>query len=63
MSTIREKGKAYLKKKLGQDFLEPIAVSKFYKSEESWTKKPAWWFDLPIKKIKSNKKRCLLFAR
>lgn len=34
---------------------DPIAVSKFYKTKESWSKKPAWWFDLPIKKVKNNR--------
>ncbi len=34
---------------------DPVAVSKFYKAKESWTRKPAWWFDLPIKKVKNNR--------
>ena len=34
---------------------ELVAVSKFFKAKESWTKKPAWWFDLPIRKVKNNK--------
>jgi len=33
-----------------------IATSKFFRAEESWTGSAAWWFDLPIKKVKKNKK-------
>jgi len=55
MSDTRKKGVAYLQKRLGYT-PSLIAVSKFYVPEESWTGKAAWWFDLPIKKVKSNKK-------
>ena len=34
---------------------DPVAVSKFFKAKESWTRKPSWWFDLPIKKIKKDR--------
>lgn len=44
-----------MKKVLGFMPWDPVAVSKFFKAKESWTKKPAWWFDLPIKKVKNNK--------
>ena len=33
-----------------------LSTSKFFEPWESWTKKEAWWFDLPIKKIKANKR-------
>jgi hypothetical protein len=55
MSNIRKKGLAYLKKVLGQMPSDPIAVSKFFKAKESWTKKPVWWFDLSIHKVKNNR--------
>lgn len=55
MSNTRKKGIEYLCKILGHKPSEPIAVSKFFKVEESWTGKAAWWFDLPIKKIKKHK--------
>jgi len=55
MSDIRKKGVAYLQKCLGYT-PSLIAVSKFYVQEESWTGKDTWWFDLPIKKVKNNKK-------
>ncbi len=43
-----------MKKVLGHMPSDPVAVSKFFKAKESWTKKPAWWFDLSIKKVKNN---------
>jgi len=55
MSNIRKRGLAYLKKVLGHMPSDPVAVSKFFKAKESWTKKPTWWFDLPIKKVNSNR--------
>jgi len=54
MSDTRRKGIMYLKKRMG--FVPTlIATSKFFKDGESWTREDAWWFDLPIKKIKTNK--------
>jgi len=55
MSNIRKIGLAYLHKALGREPSGAVAVSKYYKAEESWTKKPTWWFDLPIKKITDDK--------
>ena len=55
MFNIRKKGIAYLHKALGREPSGAVAVSKYFKAEESWTGKPTWWFDLPIKKIKNNK--------
>ena len=55
ISNTRKRGIEYLCKILGHKPSEPIAVSKFFKAEESWTGKAAWWFDLPIKKIKKHK--------
>jgi hypothetical protein len=54
MSDIRQKGIAYLEAKLGKSVSGHIAVSKLYSEEESWTGKPAWWFDLSIEKIEAN---------
>lgn len=53
MPDIRKKGLEYLGKVIGNQQQKFVAVSKFYKAEESWTKKPTWWFDLPIEKIES----------
>ena len=53
MSDIREKGIEYLKKTFGYESSELIAVSKFYEAEESRTKKPTYWFDLPVEKIET----------
>ncbi|HUU17982.1 MAG TPA: hypothetical protein VMW72_12590 [Sedimentisphaerales bacterium] len=55
MSNIRKRGLGYLKKVLGHMPSDPVAVSKFFKAKESWTRKPAWWFDLPIRKVKNNR--------
>lgn len=55
MSNTRKKGIAYLQKVLGRSPSGLISVSKFYKEEESWTRKPAWWFDLSINKIRKNR--------
>jgi len=55
MSNIRKKGLAYLKKVLGYTPSDPVAVSKFFKAKESWTGKPSWWFDLPIRKVKNDR--------
>jgi len=55
MSKIRKQGLAYLRRMPGYRPSEPAAVSRFYKAEESWTGKCAWWFDLPIQTIKRNK--------
>jgi hypothetical protein len=54
MHDTRNKGILYLQKR-GYRFSNSIAVSKLYKPEESWTKKRAWWFDLPIKKVREKR--------
>ena len=54
MSNIRKKGITYLHKVLGCNLPDLIAVSKYFSAEESWTKKPTWWFDLPIDRVKNN---------
>jgi len=56
MFNMRKKGIAYLYKALGCEPSGAVAVSKYFKAEESWTGKPTWWFNLPIKKIKSDKR-------
>jgi hypothetical protein len=55
MSNIRKSGLAYLRTLSDFNPSAAVAVSKFYKSEESWTREPAWWFDLPVKKIENDK--------
>ena len=50
MSDIRKRGIAYLSKRVKKFAL--VAVSKKYCAEESWTGKEAWWFDIPIDKVK-----------
>jgi hypothetical protein len=54
MSDTRRRAITYLKKHLGY-IPSLIATSKFFREEESWTHEKAWWFDLPIKKVKDNK--------
>jgi len=54
MSDTRRRAIIYLKKRLGC-IPSLIATSKFFREEESWTGEKAWWFDLPIKKVKANK--------
>jgi hypothetical protein len=52
MANTRQKGLRYLDGFLGQPRPACIAVSKFFPPKESWTGREAWWFDLPIEKIK-----------
>jgi len=56
MFNIRKKGIAYLHKALGCGPSGAVAVSKYFRAEESWTGKPTWWFNLPIKKVKGIKR-------
>ena len=57
MPDTRKKALAYLQKVVGDVPRNLVSASKFFKSEESWTQKETWWFNLPIKKIKANKKK------
>lgn len=58
MLDTRKKALAYLRKKGFRDVSERlVSASKFFKPEESWTGKEAWWFSLPIKKILANKEK------
>jgi hypothetical protein len=54
MSNIRRRrGLTYLKKNVPEyKSSEPVAVSKLHKDE----KKSYWWFDLPVQRIKQNRK-------
>ena len=56
MSNIRKRGVVYLHKALGREPSGAVAVSKYFRAEESWTGKATWWFDLPIKKVKNNRR-------
>ena len=56
MSNIRKRGVAYLHKALGREPSGAVAASKYFRAEESWTGKATWWFDLPIKKVKNNRR-------
>lgn len=53
MSNIKTRGKEYLKNTFGFLPSDPLAVSKYYNAEESWTKKPTWWFDLDTFKMEN----------
>jgi hypothetical protein len=55
MSDIRRRGLEYLRKKLGTQPIQLVSVSRFYPADRSWTQKPVWWLDLPIRKIEENK--------
>ena len=41
---------------MGREPSGAVAVSKYFRAEESWTGKATWWFDLPIKKVKNNRR-------
>jgi hypothetical protein len=51
MADTRQRALKYLDDFLGQPRPHCIAASKFFRPEESWTGKEAWWFDLSIEKI------------
>lgn len=51
MTDIRNELVEFFKQELWAKISSCIAVSKLYPPEESWTKRHAWWFDLPIDKI------------
>ncbi len=55
MSKIRKKGLTYLHRFVSPDPSGSVAVSRFYPPNKSWTKKSAWWFDLPINRIRDKK--------
>lgn len=56
MSNTRATGLEYLKKKFGLQ-LGLIRVSKLFHENESWTKSPAWWIEIPLKKLKDSPSR------
>jgi len=58
MSDTRKKALAYLEKKLGYKTGDPVSASRFFPPEKSWTGREAWWFNLPIKKIRANGDKC-----
>ena len=57
MSDTRRKALKYLKKVVEDPHSALLSTSKFFEPWKSWTKKEAWWFDLPIKKIQTNKEK------
>jgi len=57
MSNTRQKGIAFLTKVMGTIAPSEIAVSKHYPADQSWTKEPTWWFDLPVDKIRRNQNK------
>ena len=57
MSDTRKKALAHLGKVVVDVSLNLVSASKFFEPEESWTQKETWWFNLPIKKIRANKKK------
>ena len=54
MTDTRRKGIAYLQRKLQYEPTDLVSTSRFFPSENSWTGKETWWFNLPIKKIRAN---------
>jgi hypothetical protein len=52
VSDTRKKAIAYLRRVVGEVPSNLVSASKFFEPSESWTGKEAWWFDLPIEKIK-----------
>jgi hypothetical protein len=63
MTTTRKDGLANIKSRLGCLPSGPIATSKYYPTEESWVKAPAWWFDVPLDKLKDPKERLHLLCQ
>ncbi len=55
MSDTRRKALAHLGRVVGDVPSNLVSASKFFEPEESWTKKRAWWFDLPIKKVREKR--------
>lgn len=57
MADTRKRALDHLSKIIGDVSGKLVSTSKFFEPEESWTQKETWWFNLPIKKIKGNKKK------
>ena len=51
MSNTRRDGLEFLRARLGEVHSDYVKVSKYYPSDESWTKSPVWWFDIPLSKL------------
>ena len=43
---LRQEGIEWLHKHYGSP-VGPVHVSKYYDGDESWNKKPVWWFEFP----------------
>lgn len=52
----RKRGIKAIRARFGSIPAGCIRVSRFYPAEKSWTRNPAWWFDLPLEKLKT--KQC-----
>lgn len=49
--SIRSEASQWFKSRYGQ-VTEPVYSSKCYKPEESWTRTPVWFFNIPVRHIK-----------
>ncbi|UCC21631.1 MAG: hypothetical protein JSW23_07385 [Planctomycetota bacterium] len=57
MSDTRRRALSYLARVVGDVPSKLVSGSKFFEPEESWTQKETWWFNLPTKRIKTNKEK------
>jgi len=48
IGTRRRRGLCFIERKLARVPHGHISVSRFYPLDQSWTRIPAWWFDLPV---------------
>lgn len=55
MSDTRQKAKKFLIDTMGKLPAGILCTSKLYEPNESWTKSPAWWIEIPITKLRSGK--------
>jgi hypothetical protein len=52
MPDTRKRALVYLQKVAGEVSGKLVSTSKFFRPEESWTKKETWWFNLSIDRIR-----------
>lgn len=52
VNNSRRAGLCFLERRLGEIPSGHVAVSKYYPPEESWTRSPIWWFDIPLNKLR-----------
>jgi len=54
-ATTRKRGLRFLARRVGQVQEAHVSVSRFYPTDESWTRSPVWWFDLPLAKVRDKR--------